>query len=553
MLKIEIISSRKFSAIKGTNNNTMLKTVLVKNKIWLALFLIAAVLVSISLISIVSFSKTQQKLSQVTQQYQPKMLSAMQLTAHFYHSISVLGNYMIEHDSHNLALYQSKVQDIDKSLDQLIQLTNQNDELEDAEQLATIRSLVDKIKSYNREMLKLASDVNSNMPAVGIAATQLEPMSVEMNQLINDFILEVENLNQNQLISQLDNLRFNWTMVVSQVRNYLAFRNESTLGQIDLYMEGVEQSLQSLQQSRATLSEDQGDLLDEFREMLLRYTASMREAVSIHASKNWRADSFLMRDKITPTLRTLTTALENLVSIQKSRIEKSNADLALQIETAESTIRISIQIAFIIIVITIYLTFTTRDLLSEIRLHKAKHQVIQHKANHDELTKIPNRAFFHERLLEITKRQEQPQNFALLFIDLDGFKAVNDTAGHDAGDYILKETANRLQKLTRKTDMVSRLGGDEFIIILDGLIEKNIAETTANKVCTALHEKFLFNGKELQIGCSIGVAIIDASMLSKYTPDCESLVELVIKQADEAMYEAKKGGKNGYCVYTEKA
>ncbi len=531
----------------------MLKDTLIKNKIWLALALIAAVLVSISLISIVSFSKTQQKLAKVTQQYQPKMLSAMQLTTHFYHSISVLGNYMVEHDDYNLALYQSKVQDIDSSLDELIKLTDQNEELEDSTQLTNIRELVNSIKSYNRDMLTLASDINSNMPAVGIAATQLEPAGVEMNQLINDFILEAEIHNQNQLISQLDNLRFNWTMVVSQVRNYLAFRNENTLGQIDLYMEGVEQSLDSLMQSRAKLSEDQGDLLDEFKQMLLAYSTSMQEALSIHASKNWRADSYLMRDKITPTLRTLTTALEDLVSIQKSRIEKSNTDLAEQIETAESTIRISIQIAFVIIIITIYLTFTTRDLLSEIRLHKAKHQVIQHKANHDELTQIPNRAFFQERLLEITKRQEQPQNFALLFIDLDGFKAVNDTAGHDAGDYILKETANRLQKLIRKTDMVSRLGGDEFIIILDGLIEKNIAETTANKVCKALHDKFLFQGKELQIGCSIGVAIIDASMLSKYTPDCESLVKLVIKQADEAMYEAKKGGKNGYCVYTEKA
>ncbi|WP_373084474.1 hypothetical protein, partial [Zhongshania sp.] len=371
----------------------MLKDTLIKNKIWLALALIAAVLVSISLISIVSFSKTQQKLTKVTQQYQPKMLSAMQLTTHFYHSISVLGNYMVEHDDYNLALYQSKVQDIDSSLDELIKLTDQNEELEDSTQLTNIRELVNSIKSYNRDMLTLASDINSNMPAVGIAATQLEPAGVEMNQLINDFILEAEIHNQNQLISQLDNLRFNWTMVVSQVRNYLAFRNENTLGQIDLYMEGVEQSLDSLMQSRAKLSEDQGDLLDEFKQMLLAYSTSMQEALSIHASKNWRADSYLMRDKITPTLRTLTTALEDLVSIQKSRIEKSNTDLAEQIETAESTIRISIQIAFVIIIITIYLTFTTRDLLSEIRLHKAKHQVIQHKANHDELTQIPNRAF----------------------------------------------------------------------------------------------------------------------------------------------------------------
>lgn len=529
----------------------MLKSVLVKNKIWLALFLIAVVLVSISLISIVSFSKTQQKLAQVTQQYQPKMLSAMQLTTHFYHSISMLGNYMIEHDSHNLALYQSKVQDIDSSLDKLIQLTTQNYELEDAEQLATIHSLVNKIKSYNDEMLKLASDVNSNMPAVGIAATQLEPMGVEMNQLINDFILDADNQNQNELISLLDNLRFNWIMVVSQVRNYLAFRNNHSISQIDLYKEGVGQSLESLQQSRRQLSEDQGDLLDEFSQLFLSYDGIMRKALTIHASKSWRADSFLMRNKITPTLRTLTTELERLVSTQKMRIETSNTELAEQIATAESTIRLSIQIALVIIVITIYLTFTTRDLLSEVRRHKVKHQIIQHKARHDELTQIPNRAFFLERLQEITGRETSLENFALLFVDLDGFKSVNDTAGHDAGDYILQETARRLQRLIRKTDMVARLGGDEFIVILDGIITRNIAEATATKVCAALRDKFLFQGSELQIGCSIGVAIIDAATLRKYRSDSGALIKLAIKQADDAMYEAKHGGKNGYFVYTE--
>ena len=531
----------------------MLKSVLVKNKIWLALFMIAAVLVSISLISIVSFSKTQQKLAQVTQQYQPKMLSAMQLTAHFYHSISVLGNYMIEHDSHNLALYQSKVQDIDTSLDQLIQLTKKNNEVEDTEQLTTIHALVDKVKSYNREMLKLASDVNSNMPAVGIAATQLEPMSVEMNQLINDFILEAETQNQHQLISQLDNLRFNWTMVVSQLRNYLAFRNSHSISQIDLYMEGVEQSLAALEQSRHKLSDDQTDLLDEFSQLLVSYNGVMRKALTIHTSKNWRADSFLMRDKITPTLRTLTTELERLVSTQKLRIEKSNADLAEQIATAESTIRISIQVALVIIIITIYLTFTTRDLLSEVKRNKVKHQIIQHKANHDELTQIPNRAFFLERLQKIIERHDSLENFALLFIDLDGFKAVNDTVGHDAGDYILLETASRLQQLIRKSDMVARLGGDEFIIVLDGFIERNIAEATAQKVCAALREKFMFQGEILQIGCSIGVTIISTATLKAHKSDAESLIKLAIKQADEAMYEAKNSGKNGYCVYTEKA
>ncbi|MDI1245524.1 MAG: diguanylate cyclase, partial [Rhodoferax sp.] len=159
------------------------------------------------------------------------------------------------------------------------------------------------------------------------------------------------------------------------------------------------------------------------------------------------------------------------------------------------------------------------------------HQEMEKLARHDALTNLPNRRLFLERLenaIAHAKRASQP--LALLFIDLDKFKDINDRFGHEAGDIVLKAVADRLSTNVRETDTVARLGGDEFVVLLESVSSLDKVADIANKLCRSMHEPLPFADQSLVIGMSVGVAM--------YPQDGDSLDQL-INNADRAMYQAK--------------
>jgi diguanylate cyclase (GGDEF)-like protein len=161
---------------------------------------------------------------------------------------------------------------------------------------------------------------------------------------------------------------------------------------------------------------------------------------------------------------------------------------------------------------------------------------LQHMANFDELTAIPNRKLFLDRLTQAMNLSVRNRLvMAVLFIDLDGFKQINDLLGHDAGDVVLRETAKRISSTLRKSDTVARFGGDEFTVILQNVGTLENAKITAKKLLKSLQKPYLLNGTEKSVGASIGVALF----LNK--SDSE---DILLKKADDAMYLAKKSGKN---------
>lgn len=160
-------------------------------------------------------------------------------------------------------------------------------------------------------------------------------------------------------------------------------------------------------------------------------------------------------------------------------------------------------------------------------------------AHTDSLTELPNRNLFFNRLDYIIALSNRDKlRFALLYLDLDGFKAVNDTYGHDAGDLVLQEAARRFKLCVRESDTVARMGGDEFTIILNNIKETTSAATVANKIIKEFMRPFILSGYgECRIGVSIGIS---------YYPDNSKIAEQLVNAADTAMYEVKKSGKNGY-------
>ena len=182
-------------------------------------------------------------------------------------------------------------------------------------------------------------------------------------------------------------------------------------------------------------------------------------------------------------------------------------------------------------------------IVRDITERKLAEQKIAHLAHYDYLTDLPNRALLLDVLNHsISLAKRNTHKVAVLFIDLDGFKKVNDTLGHDAGDLLLKGVSQRIKETLRESDTVARMGGDEFILVLDNIESAENALFTANKILKALSEPFDLMGQPGRVGGSIGISIF---------PDDSEDPDQLVKQADEAMYLAKQSGKNTSRFYRE--
>jgi diguanylate cyclase (GGDEF)-like protein/PAS domain S-box-containing protein len=182
--------------------------------------------------------------------------------------------------------------------------------------------------------------------------------------------------------------------------------------------------------------------------------------------------------------------------------------------------------------------------VEDITTRKGYEQRIAHQATHDVLTGLPNRALLAERIeLAILDGKRTGACFAVVFVDLDHFKAVNDTMGHAAGDVLIKKVAKRLLRCLRDADTVARIGGDEFVLLLPDV--QNDCEALSSlieRVLDAVREPCTLGGREFTIGCSVGISLHPANGM-----DAETL----LRHADIAMYQAKEGGRNNYQFFTE--
>lgn len=166
---------------------------------------------------------------------------------------------------------------------------------------------------------------------------------------------------------------------------------------------------------------------------------------------------------------------------------------------------------------------------------------MRYLAHHNPLTELPNRALFHQRLDEALEKQPGITSVAVLYLDLDHFKQVNDTLGHPAGDAVIVEFAARLNLLIRSTDTLARLGGDEFCIVMPALESVDVVQAISERIIDTVRQRFDIEGHQVFIGVTIGIAVGPR--------DGETRTELC-RKADIALYHAKSGGRGRYAIFS---
>ena len=251
---------------------------------------------------------------------------------------------------------------------------------------------------------------------------------------------------------------------------------------------------------------------------------------------NAGAADFLVKDEVTPARleRSIRYAI-SMVAIQRTlrqRADELRRAHALVQEQAERYLRNAQELA--------EAQRETRRALQRAEESEQRYRIL---AEHDVLTGLANRAVLSSRMEETISRVRRTGGvLALLFLDLDRFKRVNDTLGHAIGDRLIIAVGERLTSVVRKSDLVARLGGDEFAIMLTDMRDQSSAANAANKILTAIAEPFVFDGKEVLTRTSIGIALMDGE---------HDTVETMLKKADTALYKAKHRGRGTYQFFDD--
>ena len=241
-----------------------------------------------------------------------------------------------------------------------------------------------------------------------------------------------------------------------------------------------------------------------------------------------------------PELRSIIDkGLIQITQPEKQKIYNKWFDIKINMGLDKSIVlRIALQIGILISVVIGIIIFWNRRLSREVKLRKILEEQMKHMATHDELTGLGNRALLKDRLTNlIGLHQRQHIEMAVLFIDLDGFKNINDSYGHDVGDELLMQLTQRFKSCVRTSDTLVRFGGDEFVLLLTGLNQGQEAAFIAEKFLHLLKTPFKLSAITTCISCSIGIAL--------YPEDGKTELEL-LKVADTLMYKVKVQGKNNY-------
>ena len=459
---------------------------------------------------------------------------------------------------------------------------------------STTRELSQTLKVFKdsaEKMVDIQRHPQQLYPSVSISNFIMQPTYADVINQLNlaiDSLEEEKTENYYEEYLVLVRLRYNWMSLTTNFRMYMlnrlnAFQEKYLVNQVDLIStlhEAIVKQMRWLnkQDKAGKLSFNTSFALENLNKDIKLWFRGFKQVRKIHESNEWRRDILVYEAELAPQLEKITALLRILdASIEKFSHKDLNdlssyTQLQLQLIWMASLVGLFILIAGYIFLsrkilrpiadVTHALREESRgvetELHSNIRLLETRNLVaafrelrkqihnrqkeLEYHALHDDLTGLANRSLLIDRLNQAIHNAKQDNNsFAILIMDLDHFKEVNDTLGHEVGDKLLQQVAKRLHHILREVDVVARLGGDEFSVLLNTAQEQQ-AKHIAHKITTEFHNVFTVDDIPLYIGISIGISVYPQHGLTS---------QILQQRADIAMYIAKRN-KTGYEVYNPK-
>ncbi|MFW2373992.1 MAG: putative bifunctional diguanylate cyclase/phosphodiesterase [Gammaproteobacteria bacterium] len=462
--------------------------------------------------------------------------------------------------------------------------------------LERISQLSQDFRQLHQEVLQLMqirTNAEALFPAFATINQVMLPKSrqflTQMGLIMDELSMYTDNTLIQAAYFQFSQVREGWSDMVGAFRMYVAARtlslrmpvsgNSEFEDLIEYHYKQIKKQLELMHQSQLKL--DYGiqaeGAVKEVSSVLNLWYQGYVEIRKIYASPQWRLDEALMNEKITPLNERIWS---NLNQIEESLIASSESDISQLMGISSeisSTLWLRLILTLVFIVLAFYAfelwllepvaqiahalkmeadgneveklpeanTLEARELVtafetmrSQVRLRQME---LEHQAMHDSLTGLPNRLFLRRKMIEIIESARKgKQSLALLMIDLNRFKEINDTLGHQVGDRVLREIGPRFIRQLSEYDVLARLGGDEFAVLLP-MSDDIRARQIAQKLCASLENAINIEGQALQVGSSIGIALFPQHGFND---------QALLQKADVAMYLAKE--KNlGYALYDE--
>ena len=502
-----------------------------------------------------------------------------------------LQRIVIEPHKEDIAAATLTYNELDERLHALVELPG----LADAGVKEGLLSGSQRLGGAVERLLQVRQDVDRWFPAMRLLRETMYPTSIQMLGEIQALEQEAEEgmpVEQKlALVEASANLRWAWFGMVEEMRHFIAYRlgvfpgdagnsNQDYSASIDYLSARVRERLDALRRiyTEERFGLDAGGRMERLQAHYLRWLSVAKQVFVAMDNVAWRHDLQLMREEIRPILSDMRERLSQI----DLRLDRDSAiDIKHLSEAARTLSEWILGIALIgmLMILLAYLyinryllkpiaqtafalkeeargamevrapsahlreTLDLAEAFSEMRRQVHQRQrYLDHIAHHDALTQLPNRALFRDRLehaLAIALRGET--QVGLMFLDLDEFKQVNDSLGHLVGDELLRTVAERLVSLVRSSDTVARLGGDEFAILLEGIAQRDDMSLLAEKILRVVEQPMVLDNQQLQISVSIGIAT---------APHDDISAEYLIRDADAAMYEAKRQGRAAYQFFS---
>jgi len=328
-------------------NNTFsmrFASITIRRKLWGGFFLILAVLMVVSVQTLWSVTNTQQKVSGMTQDYQPTLMATMDVRALLKETATAMGFYLLTQRPDYLKVYEDDLRRLDDAMDALQQTPMVRSDSDVAATVADVQTGIDQFKAYKSQLVQLAQNLTDNFSALGYAGTNINPISREMLQAISNMLLseqeEVANAERRKILIAIDDLRYTWSSVINNVRIYMFYGNDDALSNVHLFIQGAKDLLTKIEGMGVTLTFEQEEAIPFLRQAIEKWEEHLKVVVELHQGDKARMDAYLIRTEVGPVLVGIDRTLQELSHQLRDRTSTSGEELITQTQTMTKVVTI---------------------------------------------------------------------------------------------------------------------------------------------------------------------------------------------------------------------